>query len=418
MSGLLLSHRRTRCRPLEEAPRPQLRSAHEGRFVSVIGRPRSEAENYPEILRAIISKHNKTALPTSAKHVAADLKSDTGLTVPLRTMTAVLGRPQFRLVRGKKRNFMAESRGIVAYRTTYTQIKKSNRDKEKYPLVPEVYLDESYCNLHHESGKTWLLEDCVRYAKSGRGKRHCIVGTGVIYTHQDEDETREPRGEWVCDSLKIWQSDLNRSRDEDDYHGIFNAATFETWFEQLCNTLKEDYGNCKVFMDGAAYHKRVINPSPNSSTSTCKTDIPQWLHTNGIIFLANLLELNYWNLSTCTSQKKVCTPGNCEAVRTHRVYTPLYHSEVQPIKHIWGVGKNQVATDPTKDMDALQAKLYDVFGRIDSNVCVGAYHNVQRQENTYWERDGAAEVDLASKCSSSEEETAEPELFGEIVDLL
>ncbi|OWZ16506.1 hypothetical protein PHMEG_0009690 [Phytophthora megakarya] len=36
-------------------------------------------------------------------------------------------------------------------------------------IRPDVYIDESFCNVHH--GKTWLTSDKVRYATSGKGTR-------------------------------------------------------------------------------------------------------------------------------------------------------------------------------------------------------------------------------------------------------
>ncbi|KAG3117199.1 hypothetical protein PI124_g1758 [Phytophthora idaei] len=39
------------------------------------------------------------------------------------------------------------------------------------PQCPEIFLDELFCNVNHVAGKTWILEDKVRYNRSGKGAR-------------------------------------------------------------------------------------------------------------------------------------------------------------------------------------------------------------------------------------------------------
>lgn len=92
------------------------------------------------------------------------------------------------------------------------------------------------------------------------------------------------KGALVKDSLVKWQSHLKKKQwEEDDYHGNFSAELFEKWFSKLCTTLEEQYGSCIIYMDGASYHKRILNPVPN--TSSVKASIQQWLAARGICCL-------------------------------------------------------------------------------------------------------------------------------------
>jgi hypothetical protein len=77
----------------------------------------------------------------------------------------------FKHLRGQNRHYLAESAENVAFRATYLQKREANRDTRGNPILPEVFLDGSYCNVHHVTGRTWLTEDKVRFSKSGRGAR-------------------------------------------------------------------------------------------------------------------------------------------------------------------------------------------------------------------------------------------------------
>ncbi|KAE9295234.1 hypothetical protein PF001_g17411 [Phytophthora fragariae] len=99
------------------------------------------------------------------------------------TMTRVLHELGFHHLKGEKRHIYAESAGNVTFRRTYIQKKLANRVAVRGPMKgskrsvrlgvkrPEVYLDESYRNVEHVTGKTWLTADKIRYGKTGRGAR-------------------------------------------------------------------------------------------------------------------------------------------------------------------------------------------------------------------------------------------------------
>jgi hypothetical protein len=102
----------------------------------------------------------------------------------------------------------------------------------------------------------------------------CIIAAGII-----KSTGAVMTGGFVEGSIQVWNSTLKRKQGDDDYHGNFDAAQFERWFEQLCITLSK-FGGCNIYLDGASYHKRELNPSPRKS-GWRKADIQEWLRKNG-----------------------------------------------------------------------------------------------------------------------------------------
>eukprot|EP00644_Phytophthora_capsici_P000944 jgi/Phyca11/121003/e_gw1.43.157.1 len=86
-------------------------------------------------------------------------------------MSRLLRRLGYRYKKSEGRHYMADSVQNVAYRATYLQQKVANRDANNNPIRPEIYLDESYVNVNHVRGKTWLGVGHTRHAPSGKGTR-------------------------------------------------------------------------------------------------------------------------------------------------------------------------------------------------------------------------------------------------------
>ncbi|KAG2992531.1 hypothetical protein PC118_g4491 [Phytophthora cactorum] len=140
----------------------------------------------------------------------------------------------------------------------YLKKKVANLNRRNFPVRPEVFLDETFCNFHHVAQLSWVDEDKVRFSKSDRGPRFCIVAAGII-----RRENNGIVGELIEESREVWQSNLKRKHD-DDYHGNFSTEQFERWFENLCAHLAIKYGPCNIQLDGARYHKSQTNSAPNS----------------------------------------------------------------------------------------------------------------------------------------------------------
>ncbi|OWZ18238.1 hypothetical protein PHMEG_0007705 [Phytophthora megakarya] len=194
--------------------------------------------------------------------------------------------------------------------------------------LPDVYLDESYCNVNHVAPATWLTRNSPRYVASGAGQRYCIVEAGFVFVKHGR-----LHGEWVQGSIKTWVSHLKTS-DDTDYHGNFTGELFETWFGDLCKNLLDTYGPCRIHMDGAAYHKVMVDPAPSSSTSKAK--MVEWLHRHGVTvsidgYKKKQLERLIAQAKPPTTYKTVVL---AELYKHEVLYTPPYHPELQPIELI------------------------------------------------------------------------------------
>lgn len=134
------------------------------------GRPPKHDANVFTAIRDIVREKNKSTEPITANIVSASLQS-AGTTVPPRTVRRMLHSMGMRYIRGQARVYLAEKDVTVAFRAKYLAHKIANRDANGNPTTPEVFLDETYCNLNHASAMTWVDQDKIRLTKSGRGNR-------------------------------------------------------------------------------------------------------------------------------------------------------------------------------------------------------------------------------------------------------
>ncbi|ETL78465.1 hypothetical protein L917_20727, partial [Phytophthora nicotianae] len=143
-------------------------------------------------IRDFVVKQNMAGQPITAQHVCNEVADVCGAQLKVDTMTRVLHELDFRHIKGEQRHIYAETPGNVAFRRTYLEKKIANRAAVRGPKLgtkrsvrlgvdrAEVYLDESDCNVNHVTGKTWLTADKIRYSKTGRGARACIIAAGII----------------------------------------------------------------------------------------------------------------------------------------------------------------------------------------------------------------------------------------------
>ncbi|OQR81072.1 hypothetical protein ACHHYP_20832 [Achlya hypogyna] len=261
-------------------------------------------------------------------------------------------------LRGQTRNALAESSANVAYRAWYIRTKLSNRTHGRTVIQPEINLDESFCNLHHVAPRSWLDSTQIRYGPSAK-------------------------------------------KSDQDYHGNFDAEQFERWFFDLCKSAAFQIAASINHLDGARYHKRVLNPQPVARWR--KSEIQDWLRGRGISYglsmvKAELLELARHNREpphyACVAIAR--SWGHCV------LFTPPYHPELQPIEKIWAVGKNTIARAPALTMAELSAKISSAFqDHVSERTWLGAFTKVQRFEDKYL---SFIDVDIVADHNDSADE--------------
>ncbi|TYZ62611.1 hypothetical protein PybrP1_002371 [[Pythium] brassicae (nom. inval.)] len=67
------------------------------------------------------------------------------------------------------------------------------------------------------------------------------------------------------------------------------------WFSDICPTLLLVYGSCRIPMDDAAYHKRVLNRSQTHNWN--KAEIQHWHIERGLLNEATATKLQLLDLS-------------------------------------------------------------------------------------------------------------------------
>ncbi|DAZ97510.1 TPA: hypothetical protein N0F65_009778 [Lagenidium giganteum] len=137
-----------------------------------------------------------------------------------------------------------------------------------------------------------------------------------------------------------------------------NAEMFAKWFEQLCQVLQEDYGECRIHMDGAPYHKHILDKLSRT--------------THPVLVQANQVP------------QQVATYAIAEA-HGHTVHlTPPYHPELQLIERVWG-GQSKTSWHNDRWEVSTQTRMPSrkpFFAR-PASVWIRSYRAVQRQEQQY-----------------------------------
>lgn len=224
-------------------------------------------EDMKEIILSLCDANNKARLPTTSPRLKKQLEEGFGVTVTKKALQMALAEWKVGYKKGSARDIEADKPTMIKYRLSYIGAKRVNLNDRDNPIRPEVYLDETYCNERHVAQKSYLTGTVNYCLGTGKGRRAVIVGAGVYY-----EENEVLVGKMLDHSLEIWVSDLKNGA---DYHGNMNSDNFERWFEKLCGSLREEYGGCNVFMDGASYHERILreihHPTPPGAKGKFKS---------------------------------------------------------------------------------------------------------------------------------------------------
>ncbi|OQR87255.1 hypothetical protein ACHHYP_20409 [Achlya hypogyna] len=175
---------------------------------------------------------------------------------------------------------------------------------------------------------------------------------------------------------------LELLKSKDDYHGNFTAELFEKWFRECCRTLACTVGNCTIHMDGAKYHKRQLNPHPNSRWR--KSDIQNWLTLRSIVWQTSDIKASL--LVMAAQHREPAQYVSVEIAREFNhvvLFTPPYHPELQPIEIIWACVKNRIGASPAKTMPELCEKLEASLHQVSSPTWLGALKRVHKFEDMY-----------------------------------
>ncbi|KAG0379357.1 hypothetical protein BGX24_000773, partial [Mortierella sp. AD032] len=215
------------------------------------------------------------------------------------------------------------------------------------PEHPEVFLDESYCHLDHNSRNRWVIPGSVT-VEPGHSPLLVIFAAFVVWYDKKE---KEIKAKFVDESVYIWPS-IGKAHTKDgtgannaeawnkvpqfvkdagvvaptaDYHGNFTAEVFDALFTRICeNLVAMKLFNCRIHLDGASYHFHKSAAKP-AGKKPKKIDIQK--------FSKEYVEKSTWTIYD------IARRNGGHIIRK----TPPYHCEPQPIEKIWACVKNRVA---------------------------------------------------------------------------
>ncbi len=362
----------------------------------VIGRPRKFNENVLMKIKLIVNEKNQEGIPVTIKLVKQELLHRYEIDLSASTIRKNMKDHGFRYSKGNISHINSTHPSIIELRNSYIEYKLTNRYRKILPNIPEVYLDESYANLHHSHNQTWHCGGSI-FRRFGSGSRLIIIGAGILYRKREK-----LCAEWVDNSLKIWHQrsktqnvttnrSKKRNRNEyeeidpnlDDYHSAMNNEYFIRWFRNICDVLQSKYGKCMIIMDNARYHKCIDHNFPKQAWK--KQKIMEWLNNENIGCDDSMKKNEMMDLVHENFQKPQPECINIASEYGHIVsFLPPYHPQLNPIEMIWGVAKNKIAMNFYQDIHELQKDLEFILKNdVTEKTWIGAYKRTQETENNF-----------------------------------
>lgn len=231
-------------------------------------------------------------------------------------------------------------------------------------------------NVNHRKQFTWNEEGSLVNVPSGVGAR-LIILDAIIHDHQAHTYG------WVPGAHLHFKS----GRRTGDYHGAMDTENFTTWMtDQLLPHIPR---HSLIILDNAPYHNTFTEDTFPQSDSK-KAALQQWLAERNIPFEEWFLKPALYDLCRQHAPSPhyviddLAATFGCEILRT-----PQYHPELQPIEHVWGIVKSDIASTQTGHytLTSLQKRLVSACQKITPEMCQRIFAHVRKEEERYWKVD-------------------------------
>ncbi|KAF9359650.1 hypothetical protein BGX26_011804 [Mortierella sp. AD094] len=146
---------------------------------------------------------NKHGIPNSSGLIANELRQEHNINRSARLVRRDLIKLGMFWGKGIRQNVLHDAPQNVAYQLQYLRKRLANLrvvNGQFVSIVPEVFLDESYCHLDHAAAKRWVTSGGV---VSEPGRKPLLVIFAAFVVYYDED-TKELKRSFVEDSVHIW----------------------------------------------------------------------------------------------------------------------------------------------------------------------------------------------------------------------
>ena len=338
------------------------------------GTPKVRGQEITIVRRMIQDAYLRGELVTIAK-LLHWLKEEQIL-ITYSSLRRALLRNGFYFGKACRRDALKERDDVIANRRKYLALLRANRTPTGSTIRPEVYLDETFVNVNHRKQLTWNEEGSLVNVPSGVGARLIILDAII------QDDQAHTYG-WVEGAHLHFKS----GRRTGDYHGAMETENFTTWMaNQLLPYIPR---HSFIILDNAPYHNTLTADTFPQSHSK-KSELQQWLVEWDIPFEEWLLKPALYDLCRQHAPPPryviddLAATFECEILRT-----PQYHPELQPIEHVWGIVKSDIASTQTGHytMTSLQERLVTAFRKVTPETCQNIFAHVRKEEERYWKVD-------------------------------
>lgn len=355
--------------------------------------------------------------------------------------------------RGKKtfkKGYSFDRKQITA-RNEYLNIVQQNKELPPSQRRRFVYQDESYIHEHYRVYTHDLFdpEDLLDWVSPRhKGKRLCFTACLVGQDPNPNSLATNPGPHILPCSLDIFQGGKTK-----DYHGMFDHDFMVKYMEKILQSLKNNkIFNSIIVMDNAKYHKKKVSIIKKSVK---KDEYLRYIQENKVdvgeisvqtlgkltkaalwTFISNhietkvnplLVEMAAREGSKCTflqvNMKTIALTITIVDVlymlqlqsQGHMlVFTPPYHSDLQPIELVWAFVKQKVGLKYSSEskFSELQSKLEDAFLLLTEEVLHGCISKAVAMEDElymFMQKESQANIDKASTDGKGERPDADAE---------
>jgi transposase len=270
-----------------------------------------------------------------------------------------------------KRNNIVPNQANIAKRHYYLRQFFDNRAAPKETRLREVYTDESYIHEHYHrlTDSLWDPNDDqdLQFGKDKhKGRRYCFCA--AIQGPDPRVDMPAIPGEMAnLVEGSVWAFCPQKKGDHHgDYHKVFNGTNYVQWFRnQLLPNLHQP---SMIMLDNAKYHSVKGDDVPKVSGMR-KADCVAYLLFNGINFEETMTSIE---LKEIVKRHVAALPSEIEKLAEaagHRVlWTPPYHSDLQPIELIWARVKGNVGRQYSIEstLELVYTRLIEEFAALDT----------------------------------------------------
>ncbi|KAG7356089.1 DDE superfamily endonuclease [Nitzschia inconspicua] len=277
-------------------------------------------------------------------------------------------------VGGMRSGNLVQTKSVLLQKENYLREFIANREAPAEDRLREVYLGESYVHEHYHRNDDSLWDpnddQDIQYSKApAKGKRYCFAAAiqgpdpRVV---QHDGLAKERKAGLVPNSLWAF-CPQGRGANTGDYHKVFDGENFVNWWKtQLLPNLHQP---SLIMMDNASYHK-FKSAAPKLGKMK-KQDIKEWLQGKGVPLQDNMTALDL--RESARKYIKESIPMDCVKAAEemgHKVlFTPPYHSDLQPIELVWALVKGNVGRQYNKNttMKVVYERLIAEFHKLEQD---------------------------------------------------